>query len=255
MKPYFDLPTPRVLAHRGLATTAPENTPLAFAHAIAAGARYIETDVHASSDGAAIVAHDPDLDRLAGRPGNVADLTRAELERIDLGHGQSFVGLDEVLHGFPETRFNIDIKSPAAVEPTVTAIRNAAATDRVLVTSFSEARRRAAVRALPGVATSVSAARFVPALLSGKIGFGPGLKAALAGIDAVQIPERAIGMSTLSPRLVRAFHRAGVEVHVWTINDPPRMVELVRLGVDGIVTDRADVAVRVIAQGTDIPSL
>ena len=58
MKAYFDLPTPRILAHRGLAIEAPENTLLAFAHAIAVGVRYIETDVHASADGHAIVAHD-----------------------------------------------------------------------------------------------------------------------------------------------------------------------------------------------------
>ncbi|MBO9578811.1 MAG: glycerophosphodiester phosphodiesterase, partial [Microbacteriaceae bacterium] len=96
---------------------------------------------------------------------------------------------------------------------------------------------------LPGVATSASADRFVRALLAGKAGFGPGVRRALRGIDAVQIPERALRLRTTTPRLIRAFHRAGVEVHIWTVNDPVRMAELFELGVDGVVTDRADLGV------------
>ena len=57
-----------MLAHRGLALEAPENSLLAFAHAIALGVQHIETDVHVSADGVAIIAHDPDLSRVAGRP-------------------------------------------------------------------------------------------------------------------------------------------------------------------------------------------
>jgi glycerophosphoryl diester phosphodiesterase len=68
----------------------------------------------------------------------------------------------------------------------------------------------------------------------------------LSGVHAVQIPERALGGETTTPRLLRAFHAAGVEVHVWTINDPTVMRALLARGVDGIVTDRADLAIEVI---------
>ncbi len=243
MKAFFDLPSPRVFAHRGLALEAPENTLLAFAAAIAAGVHYIETDVHASADGVAIISHDPDLQRVAGLPQRVNALTRAELAKVDLGHDQGYASLAEALHGFPETRFNVDVKDPLAVEPTVRAIREARAVDRVLVTSFDERRRAAAVAGLPGVATSASARRFGAALLAGRVGSVAGVRAALRGIDCVQIPVRAAGLSTTAPRFIDVLHEAGVEVHYWTIDDPEAMMRLFEHGADGIMSDRADVSI------------
>lgn len=243
---FLELPAPRVFAHRGLAIEAPENTLLAFAKAIAAGSHYIETDVHASHDAVAVVAHDPDLVRVAGRPVRVEHLTFSELRRVDLGAGQSFSSLAEALDAFPETRFNIDIKSDAAVGPTVEAIRAAGAFERVLVTSFSERRRRAALAELPGVVSSASARRFAAALVGGKVGLSPAVRRSLRGLVAVQVPERALGMRVTSVGMLRRLHAAGVEVHVWTVNDPGRMRELLELGVDGIVTDRADLALEVV---------
>lgn len=235
-----------MLAHRGLAVDAPENTLLAFAKAIAVGVTHIETDVHASRDGVAVISHDPDLARLAGRSGLVSALRLAELRRVDLGHGQSFATLAEALDGFPDARFNIDVKSEDAIDPTVSAIRSAGASSRVLVTSFSERRRSATVRQLPGVATSASATLFAGALISGKLGLSAAVKFALRNVDAVQIPERALKINAVTPRQLRLLHDAGVEVHVWTINDVDDMIRLLDLGVDGIVTDRADLALEMI---------
>jgi glycerophosphoryl diester phosphodiesterase len=134
----------------------------------------------------------------------------------------------------------------AAVTPAVSAILAAGASQRVLVSSFSESRRAAALRALPGVVSSSSARRFVVALLAGKVGFSPALRGALRGLVAVQIPERALGLTTVTERMLRRLHAAGVEVHVWTVNDPQRMRELLDLGVDGLVTDRIDLALEVV---------
>lgn len=245
---FLDLPRPRVFAHRGLAIEAPENTMLAFAKAIAVGARYIETDVHASHDGVAVIAHDEDLARVAGRPVRVDHLTMPELRRVDLGEGQTFSNLAEALDAFPETRFNIDIKSAAAVQPAIDAILATGATERVLVTSFSEQRRRTALASLPGVVSSSSARRFATALVGGKVGFSPAVRRSLRGLVAVQVPERALGMRVTTARMLRRLHAAGVEVHVWTVNDPVRMRELLTLGVDGIVTDRADLALEVVRE-------
>lgn len=247
---YLSPALPRVFAHRGLALEAPENTLLSFVYAVSAGAVYVETDVHASHDGVAIIAHDEDLRRVADRPVRVDQLTSAELRRVDLGHGQSFATLAEALDAFPQTRFNIDIKSQAAVRPTVQAILAAGAGDRVLVSSFSEARRTAALRELPGVVSSASARRFAVALLGGKIGFSPGVRGALRGLVAVQVPEKALGLRVTTGAMVDRLHSAGVEIHVWTVNDPRRMHELLNLGVDGIVTDRVDLALEVVASRT-----
>lgn len=244
--PYFAPARPRVFAHRGLAIEAPENSLLAFARAVAIGVAHIETDVHVSADGVAIIAHDPDLSRVAGVDARVDALTVAELSRVDLGHGQHPPSLAEALDAFPETRFNIDLKVAGAVEPTIAAVRDARAEHRVLLTSFSERRRRAAMRLLPEAATSASGARFAIALLSAAIGFTPGVRASLRGLQAVQIPVRALGLDTVSPARLRAYRRAGVEVHVWTVNDEPEMRRLLALGVDGIVTDRADLAMEVV---------
>ena len=221
---------------------------LAFAKAVAAGADYVETDVRASLDGVAVVCHDPDLSRVAGRDIRVGQLTLAELRRIDLGFGQNFCSLAEALDAFPDTRFNIDLKSADVVAPAVAAIRKVGAIGRVLVTSFGDSRRRAAIAELPGVATSASARPFVAALLAGKLRAPLAMARVLRGVDAVQVPERALGMSVTSSPMIERLHRAGVEVHVWTINDPERMRALLDLGVDGIVTDRADLALGIVKE-------
>ncbi|MGN6425345.1 MAG: glycerophosphodiester phosphodiesterase family protein [Leifsonia sp.] len=232
---------PRIIAHRGLALDAPENTLLAFLRALNAGATHLETDVHASADGVAVISHDPDLGRVAGRSVNVGQLTMPELRRVDLGHGQGFCSLAEALDAFPQARFNIDIKDEASAAPAAEAIRAARAQDRVLITSFSKDRRRSVVAALPGVATSPSVPEFVPALLGAKLGL-PGLtRRALRGFAAVQVPERRGPLRIVTARSVRAIQAAGAEVHVWTVNDAGDMIRLLELGVDGIVTDRCDV--------------
>lgn len=244
---YFATPTPRVLAHRGLAIEAPENTLLAFAAAVGIGITHLETDVHVSADGVAMVAHDPDLSRVAGRATRVDDLTVRELAELDLGDGQHMPTLTETLDGFPQAFFNIDLKTMDAVAPAVAAISAVRAQNRVLLTSFSERRRRAALRLLPGIATSASGPRFAAALLASVVRGGPLVRAALRGLHAVQIPQRALGLDTVTPARIRAFHAAGVEVHVWTINDAETMGTLLERGIDGIVTDRADIGLEVVA--------
>ena len=238
---WFAAPLPRVLAHRGLALGVPENTLASFEAAVSVGAGYIETDVNASADGIAIATHDPSLERIAGRDERVADLALAELLRIDLGGGVRLVTLADVLAAHPQTRFNIDIKSEDVAVPAAGAIRDAGAADRVLITSFSRRRRRAAVAALGRpVATSASAAEIVPALLFAKLGLAPLVRRVLRHVDAVQIPTRIYGIETTTARTVRRLHAAGVEVHVWTINDVAVARALLERGVDGIVTDRVD---------------
>lgn len=231
-----------MLAHRGLALEAPENTLLAFAKAIAVGVTHIETDVHVSADGVAMISHDPDLRRLAGRTATIAHLTSHELRRVELGGGQGFCSLAEALDAFPETRFNIDIKIAGAVVPTVEAIRAANATDRVLVGSFDPRRRIRAVRMLPGVATSVSSRGAVAAVAAARAGRIGVLRRILRDVQAVQLPPSVLRMRPFIPRAIDAFHAVGVEVHAWTINDPEMMQQLLDRGIDGLVTDRADLA-------------
>jgi len=243
---WFAPPVPRVLAHRGLALDAPENTLASFDAALRRGAIYIETDVHASSDGVAMIAHDPSLLRVAGIDAEVAEMTTDELQKVDLGDGHRMPTLLDALTAFPKARFNIDVKSQRAGVAIARAVIAAGATDRVLVTSFSASRRAAAVSLLPGVANSASAPRFIALLVLAKLGILGLAPWAIGGVDAVQVPPRHGRLSIATPRVVRALHRRGVEMHVWTVNDPDEMRRLLDLGVDGIVTDRADLALDVV---------
>lgn len=219
---------------------------LAFSKAIALGITHLETDVHATLDGVAVISHDADLKRSASRSVRVDELTLAELRMIDLGEGQSFITLTELLETFPQACFNIDIKSVAAAEPAAAAILKADAVNRVLITSFNDKRRRAAVDRLPGVATSASAPSFILGFVLARLNLGRLAARVLSHVDAVQIPEKIAFLHTCTPRTVRIFHAAGLEIHVWTVNDPVSMTRLFRHGVDGVFTDRADIAVKVL---------
>lgn len=243
---WFDRRSPRVIAHRGLAVGEPENTLPAFLHAMALGVMHLETDVHATSDGVAVLSHDPDLHRVGGPQSPIAGLTASAVRRIRLRGDVEIPTLAEALHAFPDACFNIDLKHDAVVEPAVAAIRRANAIDRVLVTSFDEKRRRRAVADLPGVATSASSPGVIRAVVAAQTRVPLLARLAMKGIHALQIPERQGSLPVLSSALVRAAHANGVEVHVWTVNETADMERLLDLGVDGLITDRADLAVPVV---------
>ncbi|WP_022885014.1 glycerophosphodiester phosphodiesterase family protein [Glaciibacter superstes] len=245
---YFETALPRILAHRGLAMGAPENTLLAFLHALSNGATHLETDLHATLDGVAVLSHDPDLSRLVGRDLRIDQLTYTELKRIDIGEGQNVVSLREALDAFPEASFNLDVKAGAAVLPTAQAVLAAQAAGRVLIASFSEERRQETVSLVPGVATSASAGMLLKAIPAARSGLTGMVRRILSGVDAVQVPERTRGIRIVTPRFIRTMHDAGLEVHVWTVNDSPAMHRLLDLGVDGIVTDRCDLAAVVLEE-------
>ncbi|HAG63191.1 MAG TPA: glycerophosphodiester phosphodiesterase, partial [Kocuria sp.] len=84
-------------------------------------------------------------------------------------------------------------------------------------------------------------------LAAARVGSASLLRRALSGVDALQVPERAGAVRVVTRGLVRTAHAAGAEVHVWTVNEPDAMRRLLDLGVDGLVTDRPDVALALVA--------
>jgi glycerophosphoryl diester phosphodiesterase len=88
----------------------------------------------------------------------------------------------------------------------------------------------------------------VLATWSAALGLPSITRRALRGAQAMQVPEKILGARTTSARAIAAFHAAGVEVHIWTINDAADMDRLLDAGVDGIMTDRADIGVPVFAR-------
>jgi glycerophosphoryl diester phosphodiesterase len=246
LHPYLQVPRPFVLAHRGLATAAPENSMAAFEAAVAVGVTHIETDVHATADGTLVVFHDARLERLTDLTGPVADVTWTTLQRARLG-AERVPLLEDVLAAWPSVRLNVDVKSAAAVAPFADLVRRTRTTHRVCVASFSDRRRRAAVRALAGtgrVAYSLGLSGSTAVVALAAAGAATSVvRRSLQGAVALQLPDRAGPVPVVTRRLLRAVHVAGAQVHVWTVDDPVRMRELLDLGVDGIVTNRADLAV------------
>jgi glycerophosphoryl diester phosphodiesterase len=213
----------------------------AFHEAAKLGFRYIETDVRATRDGVAVILHDRSLPSASGVSGAIDQLSWPQARTADLGAGEAIPTLEELLVALPDIRVNIDIKAASAVEPTVDVIERLNAHDRVLVTSFSDRRRRRALRLLSKrVASSAGTAAF-PALLAAKT---PATRAyawrILHDSDCLQLPPRIGRLAVITPGLIRAVHASGRQVHAWTVDAPVQMRALLDIGVDGIITDRAD---------------
>lgn len=248
--PYFDRPAPLAMAHRGGALLPGleglENTMAAFRAAVELGYTYLETDVHASRDGVVYAFHDSDLSRLGGSPEGISDLPSERVDAIRLMDREPVPRLTTVLTELPDARLNIDVKSDHALAPTLQVLREADALDRVCLASFSDARLRR-IRALePSVATSAGPREVATVVL------GPtrGIRASVvrAGVTCLQVPARRGPVPVVTRRFVEHAHDLGLQVHVWTVDDPAQMRSLLRIGVDGIVTDRPDLLRQVLIE-------
>ena len=149
------------MAHRGGALhpeiPGTENTLHAFAHAVALGYHYLETDVHATSDGVLLAFHDRVLDRVTDSHGELSRLTADQVRQARIGGAHAVPSMAELLEEFPDCRFNIDIKSAPAVQPLADLVERTRSHDRVCIGSFSQRRLDAFRRATAGrVATSAA---------------------------------------------------------------------------------------------------
>ncbi|MHA3705185.1 glycerophosphodiester phosphodiesterase family protein [Jatrophihabitans sp. YIM 134969] len=239
-----------VMAHRGLSaavTGGPhdENSLAAFARAVALGATHLETDVRVTSDGVALAFHDAVLDRVTDARGIVAHRPWARVREARIGGVEPIPTLEDVLGSFPDAVVNIDVKSDAGVAPTLAALERTGAHDRVCLAAFSDRRLARLRAALPHVRTAMGPAEIARLRLVASPGPVGGVAAVLPrgrGVVA-QVPRRAGLITVVDRRFVQAAHRLGVEVQVWTVNDPWRMEQLLDLGVDGLITDRVDLAI------------
>lgn len=257
---FFGPTTPIPFAHRGGAKRWPENTVLAFRNAAELGYKHVETDVHETSDGHFVLFHDPTLERTTNGRGKLADHTLAELQGLDAGFhfvedgsyafrhaGLRIPTLGEALSADPAIHYNLELKPN---DPTLSRrlwefIDHHGIHDRVLVASAHDE--------VTDAFRSYSRGRVVTS--SGRRGALRFLARASAGLsryamypfDALQVPTTFKGIKVITPRFVEAAHRHGIQIHVWTIDEPAEMEELLRAGVDGIMTDLPDVLLEVLA--------
>lgn len=242
----------------------------AFEHAVSLGYRYLETDVHLSADGALVAFHDADLLRTCGIDRAIADLTTAELAEIRVAGTAAIPLLSELFDRFPQARFNIDCKADVAVDALADFVRGREALDRVCLGSFSRTRLRRLRSALgPRLLTCLSPLETASLRVFGRVA-GSALRAAQvpARYHLVKPPaddadegsgarprrsRESLGVTVVTERFVRAAHRRGIPVHVWTIDDRDEMERLLDLGVDGIMTDHPEVLRAVLEQRGEWP--
>lgn len=245
-----------VFAHRGGARLAPENTMAAFENGVALGSDGIECDVHLSRDGVPVVIHDKTLDRTTDNTGPVDHRTAEELARVDAGYrfsapdgsfpfrgrGIGVPSLERVLRAFVGIRVIIEMKQgdAALARAVLDVIRGVGAADRVCVGSFHRGGLDLIRAEAPEVATSASEneARWTLYRAWSRWPF-----TAARVYCAFQVPEHAGRMRVVSPAFVRQAHRDDARVDVWVVDGADDITRLLSWGVDGVITDRPDVAV------------
>jgi len=221
-------------AHRGGALEAPENTMRAFEYAVGLGYRYLETDAYATRDGVLISFHDDRLDRVTDAKGKVELATSETVSRARIAGREPVPLLEDLLTRWSDVRINIDPKHDAAVVPLIALIKRLGVQDRVCIGSFSGKRIRQVQDAFDGrVCTSLGPAGVLR------------LKSASAGLPfrrfregCAQVPAKASNVTVVTRRFVETAERAGMQVHVWTVDEEAEMKRLLDLGVHGLMTDR-----------------
>lgn len=258
-------------AHQGGAKEAPSSTLHAIGQALEHGATGIELDVHATRDGHVVVCHDPTLDRTTNATGKIAEVNLKGLRELDNAYwfcpGEDAVKgrpdadyvlrgrapadrdlgvatLAEVLEGFPGVVLNLDIKRTA---PEVPGYEKALArelaehgrTDDVIVASFSDSATAEFAKWAPEV--GIAAGTEATTEFYRRLQAGEPPQDDIGRYVALQPPSRLGPLTVVDQRFVAAAHSCGLAVHVWTIDDPVEMEQLVVLGVDGIISDKPSV--------------
>ncbi|HBG75291.1 MAG TPA: glycerophosphodiester phosphodiesterase [Anaerolineae bacterium] len=256
------LPIPLVIAHQGGDGIWPGNTMYAFQHAVNMGVDVIETDIRQTRDGVLVVSHDERVDGKSNGVGRVADLTFVELRTLDAaynwspkdgptfpfrGQGITYLSLEEVFKAFPDMRFNIDMKQtdPPIYTAFCDLIRKYNMQDKVIAASFSHQNTAAFRKICPEVTTSAdeSETRIFVFMNFAYLGhwYSPNFK-------TFQVPIKSSGITIMTPHFVRAAHERNLRVDVWTIDDPQEMKHMIDMGVDGIITDRPDLLMKLLGR-------
>lgn len=254
---------PLVIAHRGGAAIGPENTLEVLRSTAAIGADVLEIDLRVSADGQFVVIHDSTVDRTTDGTGEVSAMTVAELKALDAGHdftrdggttfpfrgqGVKIPTLSEVLGEFSASKLNLEAKRIDAEKAgeLCGVIRGSGAPELTAVASSSGDFLDGFRRACPEVATSASFAEVAHFLTYQKLGVGRSYSPSMA---ALQVPQRLPLVGIVTADFIAAARERNLVVHVWTVNDEARMRELLLLGVDGIMTDRPDLLLKILSEG------
>jgi glycerophosphoryl diester phosphodiesterase len=242
----------KVVAHRGGSALAPENTLASIANAIRLGADCCEIDVYASADGHLVVMHDKRVERTTDGHGDLTKMTLAEIKRLDAGSrkdkrfaGERVPTLDEALAKLKDSgcKAIIEIKMPGISEKVVDAVRRANMVDQAMVLSFDENVIREVRTLEPRLEYGLNVA--MPKEIAEK---PLAERADWVAAKARQSSGCFVSLkyNSLSAELMAELHRRNVVVWAWIVDEPDAMKSLIDWGVAAIVTDRPDVACRLL---------
>lgn len=221
-------------AHRGGALLPDnigiENTLRAFRNAVDLGYTHLETDVHASRDGALYAFHDANLLRLTGRAARISELTSAEIDALRVGEREPIPRIAELLEEFADCFFSIDVKADDATDLAIAEFTRLGVVDRMMVGSFDHRRILRLRSGMPGVLSALSQ-REIATMVAG----GPVPRRTCASV-----PVSWHGVRIVTPRFIARAKRRDIPVYAWTIDDAAEMARLLDLGVDGIMADQID---------------
>jgi glycerophosphoryl diester phosphodiesterase len=247
--------SPLTFAHRGGAGLWPENTLEAFRGAIALGCSHLETDLRVTRDGVIVTMHDGRLERTTDGSGDVSAYTFAELQRFDAGYrfspdGESFPWrgkglriprLADLLEAAEGVCFNVEIKERGPYDLPrllLSFIEQHGISERIIVAAEQHELVRDFRRLSGGrIPTSASRRECLQFWLASRARLTRFLP---LPYQALQIPVRAGNVTLVTRQLLDAAHRAGLAVHVWTIDETAEIFRLLDLGVDGLMSDYPD---------------
>jgi glycerophosphoryl diester phosphodiesterase len=262
--PYYagNLNQPLIIAHQGGDGLWPGDTLFAYQHAADLGVDVLEMDIHITKDGTLVLMHDEAVDRTTDGTGEIESMTLAELKKLDAGYdwspdegktfpfrgqGVTVTTLEEIFQAFPEMHMTIEIKKSNAsmIKPFCDLIRQYKMQDKILVASFYDDKMKEFRAECPEVATSSAKNETTVFVLL--------TKAFLGGFYSpkfysLQVPEESGGITVMTEAFVRAAHARNLAVEPWTINDAETMQKLINWGVDGIITDRPEIMLKVLGR-------
>ncbi|MCK4541972.1 MAG: glycerophosphodiester phosphodiesterase [Spirochaetales bacterium] len=259
--PFFRNTRFDVIAHAGAKGLRPENTMEAFRNAVNLGVDLLEMDIHLTKDGHVVVIHDVTVDRTTNGTGQVKELTLAEIQSLDAGYSWASEGfsdvfpyrnrgiqvptLPEVFQAFPEVRMNVEMKQAdiAIVEKLGSLIDEFDRWDTTLIASFDSDLMEEFRKKYPRAATSGGRSEIKTFYILARLYLAFLFP---SPAEAFQVPEWDGDVHVITSGFVWEAHRRNIRIHVWTVNDKERMLELILKGVDGIITDRPDLLFEVL---------
>ena len=227
------------LSHRGNSNKYVENSFEAFKSVVDMGFEYIETDLRKTLDNEIVTFHDRDLKRLFNINLKVENLTFAEINKFFSAKNCKLLTLKEALINFPQTKFNIDLKSKDVIRESINVVKELEAFERVCFASFNSSYTDEVLTDSPSAVVSMGMK---------DVAYFKFFNYLRKDSKILQVPLNWKGLNILNSKLIKKAKDKDLFIHVWTINDRESITKLMDMGVHGIVTDKPELIMEIMKE-------